>query len=168
MSIAADLNKNLGKGAALFQKRKARSEKWVIDENNVKKPGHQPTSSYIGVCHFIMIYFNMESFFFVFVNSQQLNHGVNMHQHRGLAMKDLLIQGLAFRQLNRNLNLLLFLLHLNPFFHLHRRKMFQDLEILMLNQKVLVLGMQKVTIFVFLTNKNTLFLIIRCSTTITT
>ncbi|CAF4790310.1 unnamed protein product, partial [Rotaria magnacalcarata] len=37
MSIVSDLNHNRGKGAALFQKRKARSEKWVIDENNVKR-----------------------------------------------------------------------------------------------------------------------------------
>ncbi len=49
MSLVADLNQNRGKGAALFQKRKARSEKWVIDENNVKKSSYQPTSSYIGV-----------------------------------------------------------------------------------------------------------------------
>ncbi|CAF3829679.1 unnamed protein product [Rotaria sordida] len=48
MRIAADLNLNRGKGAALFQKRKARSEKWVIDENNVKKPGYQSPSNYIG------------------------------------------------------------------------------------------------------------------------
>jgi hypothetical protein len=48
MSLVADLNLNRGKGAAIFQKRKARSEKWVIDENNVKKPGSLPTSSYIG------------------------------------------------------------------------------------------------------------------------
>jgi hypothetical protein len=48
MSLVADLNQNRGKGAALFQKRKARSEKWVIDENNVKKSSYQPTSSYIG------------------------------------------------------------------------------------------------------------------------
>ncbi|CAF0863438.1 unnamed protein product, partial [Didymodactylos carnosus] len=46
--LVADLNENRGKGAALFQKRKARSEKWVIDENNVKKQSYQPTSSYIG------------------------------------------------------------------------------------------------------------------------
>lgn len=50
MNLAADLNQNRGKGAALFQKRKARSDKWVIDENNVKKQGYQPTSNYIGVC----------------------------------------------------------------------------------------------------------------------
>jgi hypothetical protein len=50
MSLVADLNQSRGKGAALFQKRKARSEKWVIDEHNVKKQNHhQPTSSYIGV-----------------------------------------------------------------------------------------------------------------------
>jgi hypothetical protein len=49
MSLVADLNQNRGKGAALFQKRKARSEKWVIDENNVKKQGYQPTSNYVGV-----------------------------------------------------------------------------------------------------------------------
>jgi hypothetical protein len=48
MSLVADLNQNRGKGAALFQKRKARSEKWVVDENNVKKSGYQPTSTYIG------------------------------------------------------------------------------------------------------------------------
>jgi hypothetical protein len=49
MSLVADLNQNRGKGAALFQKRKARSEKWVVDENNVKKQGYQPTSTHIGV-----------------------------------------------------------------------------------------------------------------------
>ncbi|CAF2053351.1 unnamed protein product [Rotaria magnacalcarata] len=47
MSIVSDLNHNRGKGAALFQKRKARSEKWVIDENNVKRPGYQATATYI-------------------------------------------------------------------------------------------------------------------------
>ena len=49
MSLVADLNQNRGKGAAIFQKRKARSEKWVVDENNVKKSGYHPTSSYIDV-----------------------------------------------------------------------------------------------------------------------
>ena len=49
MSLVADLNQNRGKGAALFQKRKARSEKWVGDENNVKKSGFQPTPTYISV-----------------------------------------------------------------------------------------------------------------------
>ncbi|CAF1296158.1 unnamed protein product [Rotaria sp. Silwood1] len=48
MSLVADLNQNRSKGAALFQKRKARSEKWIIDENNVKKQGYQTTSNYIG------------------------------------------------------------------------------------------------------------------------
>ena len=56
MNLVADLNQNRGKGAALFQKRKARSEKWVVDENNVKKAGHQPTSTYISVCIFIILY----------------------------------------------------------------------------------------------------------------
>ncbi|CAF1278738.1 unnamed protein product [Adineta steineri] len=42
MSLVDDLNQSRGKGAALFQKRKARSEKWVIDENNVKKQGYRP------------------------------------------------------------------------------------------------------------------------------
>lgn len=50
MNLVAEINQSRGKGAALFQKRKARSEKWVIDENNVKKQGYQPTSNYIGVC----------------------------------------------------------------------------------------------------------------------
>ena len=50
MNLVADLNQNRGKGAALFQKRKARSEKWVIDENNVKKSSYQPTPNYMGVC----------------------------------------------------------------------------------------------------------------------
>lgn len=63
MSLVADLNQNRGKGAAIFQKRKARSEKWVVDENNVKKAGHQPTSTYIGVCSFRMIYLNIKSCF---------------------------------------------------------------------------------------------------------
>ncbi|CAM4943368.1 unnamed protein product [Rotaria socialis] len=48
MSLVADLNQSRSKGAALFQKRKARSEKWVIDENNVKKQGYQPTLNFIG------------------------------------------------------------------------------------------------------------------------
>ncbi|CAF1290959.1 unnamed protein product [Rotaria sp. Silwood1] len=48
MNLAAEMTHNHGKGAALFQKRKARSEKWVIDENNVKKSGYQPPSNYIG------------------------------------------------------------------------------------------------------------------------
>jgi len=49
MNLAADLNFNLGKGAALFQKRKARADKWVIDENNVKKPVYPaPSSPYVG------------------------------------------------------------------------------------------------------------------------
>ena len=52
MSLVDDLNQNRGKGAALFQKRKARSEKWVIDENNVKKQNHPSTSGYIGVSHY--------------------------------------------------------------------------------------------------------------------
>ncbi|CAF1225995.1 unnamed protein product, partial [Adineta ricciae] len=48
MSIVNDLMNNRGKGAALFQKRKARSEKWVVDENNVKKSGYKPqTPSYL-------------------------------------------------------------------------------------------------------------------------
>jgi hypothetical protein len=50
MNLVADLNANRGKGAAIFQKRKARSEKWVIDENNVKKQGYQPPSPYNTVC----------------------------------------------------------------------------------------------------------------------
>lgn len=49
MNLAADLNFNLGKGAALFQKRKARADKWVIDENNVKKAVYPaPSSPYVG------------------------------------------------------------------------------------------------------------------------
>jgi hypothetical protein len=63
MSLVADLNQNRGKGAALFQKRKARSEKWVVDENNVKKSGYKPTSTYIGVYIFIIIYLNKKSTF---------------------------------------------------------------------------------------------------------
>ena len=49
MSLVDDLNSSRGKGAALFQKRKARSEKWVIDENNVKKQGYQPIINHNGV-----------------------------------------------------------------------------------------------------------------------
>lgn len=49
MNLVADLNSSVGKGAALFQKRKARSEKWIIDENNVKKQGYQPTTNYPAV-----------------------------------------------------------------------------------------------------------------------
>lgn len=45
MSLAAALEteiKNGGRGAQIFQKRKAKSEKWVVDETNVKKvPGQQ-------------------------------------------------------------------------------------------------------------------------------
>jgi len=144
MSLVADLNQNRGKGAALFQKRKARSEKWVIDENNVKKPGTQSTATYIGVGTFIMIYLNM----IVFLYSQQLNHGVNEHHHHGLVMKDLIL-GLVFHQINRNLIFPQLLLYLNQCFHLHQHKLFQDLEILMRNQKVLVLEMQIVNMFFF-------------------
>lgn len=53
MNLVADLNQNRGKGAALFQKRKARSEKWVIDENNVKKQNYPPTNNYIAVCIYL-------------------------------------------------------------------------------------------------------------------
>jgi hypothetical protein len=60
-SLVDDLNQNRGKGAAIFQKRKARSEKWVVDENNVKKSSHQPTSSYIAVCISIIFYLNINS-----------------------------------------------------------------------------------------------------------
>lgn len=49
MNLVADLNSSGGKGAALFQKRKARSEKWIIDENNVKKQTYQPTTNYPAV-----------------------------------------------------------------------------------------------------------------------
>ena len=49
MNLVADLNSSRGKGAALFQKRKARSEKWIIDENNVKKQGYQPKNTYPAV-----------------------------------------------------------------------------------------------------------------------
>jgi len=47
MSLVADLNSNRGKGAAIFQKRKARSEKWVVDENNVKKSNYKPVQTHI-------------------------------------------------------------------------------------------------------------------------
>lgn len=46
MNLVVDLNSSRDKGAALFQKRKARSEKWIIDENNVKKPEYQPLNNY--------------------------------------------------------------------------------------------------------------------------
>lgn len=49
MNLVADLNQNRGKGAALFQKRKARSDKWIIDENNVKKQNYPPTNNYMAV-----------------------------------------------------------------------------------------------------------------------
>ena len=62
MSLVADLNQNRGKGAALFQKRKARSEKWVVDENNVKKSGHVPTASYTAVCIIVIWHLNMNLF----------------------------------------------------------------------------------------------------------
>lgn len=51
MSLAAALEtgggagpfKSGGRGAEIFQKRKAKAEKWVIDESNVKRPlGYQP------------------------------------------------------------------------------------------------------------------------------
>jgi hypothetical protein len=56
MNLVADLNQSRGKGAALFQKRKARSEKWVIDENNVKKQGYPPIPNYNAVCIYIINY----------------------------------------------------------------------------------------------------------------
>ncbi|XP_021373378.1 uncharacterized protein LOC110463258 isoform X2 [Mizuhopecten yessoensis] len=37
-SLVADLHNQRNRGAKLFQKRQARSEKWVIDENNATKP----------------------------------------------------------------------------------------------------------------------------------
>jgi hypothetical protein len=43
----------------LFQKRKARSEKWVVDENNVKKTGYHPTPTYISVCIFSLFPFEI-------------------------------------------------------------------------------------------------------------
>lgn len=45
MSLAAALESDLdgkgGRGAQIFQRRKAKSEKWVVDESNVKKPPGQ-------------------------------------------------------------------------------------------------------------------------------
>jgi hypothetical protein len=141
MNLVADLNANRGKGAAIFQKRKARSEKWVVDENNVKKTGYQPTSTYIGVC--------LSSFsilIWIFAFSQQVNHGVKLRQHHGLVMKHR-IQGLCFLLFDRNLTHPPLLLYLNQFFHLHQHKLVRDTEILMLNQKGLVLGMLRVRIY---------------------
>lgn len=42
MNIVSDLNSSRDRGAALFQRRRARSEKWIIDENNVKKVENSP------------------------------------------------------------------------------------------------------------------------------
>jgi hypothetical protein len=70
MSLVADLNHNRGKGAALFQKRKARSEKWVVDENTVKKSGYHPTPTYTEVC--IFINFGFENQFFSIANIQTM------------------------------------------------------------------------------------------------
>ena len=67
MNLSADLNLSQGKGAALFQKRKARSEKWVIDENNVKKQGYQPPSPYIGVCLYDI---NHSSLIFIYLGDK--------------------------------------------------------------------------------------------------
>ncbi|XP_056019262.1 uncharacterized protein LOC125668196 isoform X2 [Ostrea edulis] len=41
-SLVADLQSPRNRGAKLFQKRAARSERWVIDENNAQKPAPQP------------------------------------------------------------------------------------------------------------------------------
>lgn len=41
-SLVADLQSTRNRGAKLFQKRAARSEKWVIDEHNAQKPPPQP------------------------------------------------------------------------------------------------------------------------------
>lgn len=41
-NLVADLQSKRNRGAKLFQKRAARSEKWVIDENNAQKPPPQP------------------------------------------------------------------------------------------------------------------------------
>ncbi|XP_061181934.1 uncharacterized protein LOC133190365 isoform X2 [Saccostrea echinata] len=41
-SLVADLQSTRNRGAKLFQKRAARSEKWVIDESNAQKPAPQP------------------------------------------------------------------------------------------------------------------------------
>lgn len=65
MSLVADLNQNRGKGAALFQKRKARSEKWVVDENNVKKSGYKPTQSFIGVSLMFFIEYSKTCYSFL-------------------------------------------------------------------------------------------------------
>lgn len=59
MSLVADLNSNRGKGAAIFQKRKARSEKWVVDENNVKKSNYKPVQTYLGVQQIELIHLDL-------------------------------------------------------------------------------------------------------------
>lgn len=41
-SLVADLQSKKNRGAKLFQKRQARSEKWVIDESNAKKAPMSP------------------------------------------------------------------------------------------------------------------------------
>ncbi len=44
MSLAAALESEMGRGgrgAQIFQKRKAKSEKWVVDESNVRRPPGQ-------------------------------------------------------------------------------------------------------------------------------
>lgn len=47
MSLAAALENDSGarggRGAQIFQRRKAKSEKWIVDETNVRRPpGQQP------------------------------------------------------------------------------------------------------------------------------
>ena len=38
MSLAAALHQSGGRGAQIFQKRKAKSEKWIVDDSTVRKP----------------------------------------------------------------------------------------------------------------------------------
>ena len=62
MSLAQALeseNAKGGRGAQIFQNRKARSEKWVIDESNVKKNpyGYQPSPTQQVKFHFCFLLF---------------------------------------------------------------------------------------------------------------
>ncbi len=136
MNLVADLNQSRGKGAALFQKRKARSEKWVIDENNVKKQGYPPPiPNYmaVGIPPIYHRYFLIQCI--LSRSSQRRNHGVNVHHHGRT------VTGPVIHLFERHL------IHLRCLLcHQHRYKMDQDLEILMRNQKGLVLGLRRVSI----------------------
>lgn len=49
MSLAAALHQSGGRGAQIFQKRKAKSEKWVVDEDHVKKAEEQNNPLFVRI-----------------------------------------------------------------------------------------------------------------------